>query len=167
MGSKVHTNNTIANALSQMVEPSHGRTTRTTGYWATAVNMSQSALYMKSQGERPITVHELIALTNATGDPLAVEALAQECGGIFLATPQCELPASVPLFQQLADTARQQSEALSAICEAVRDGVATPEERAQIDKEIVEMMASMSKLREMAHQLPSRVANVKQFKATM
>lgn len=164
---KVCTNNTVADALCHMVEPTHGRTTRGVGYWATAIGQSQSSLYMKCQGERPLTVKELIDITNATGDPLALEAVTAACGCVAFKVAQQELPVSIPLVEQINDTVQQQAEAIRCVCEAVKDGVTDDEERANIDREILEMMASMSRLREMVHQLPKKASNVKQFKASM
>lgn len=159
---KEFTNSTdIAEALGHMLLPTHKRTTKSAEFWATQFDTSVQALSMIFGGTRPLSVSLLVRATKATGDTLAVEALARQVGGIFLSTPQCEIPASVPLFQQIADTARQGSETLACICEAVRDGVATMDERSQIDAAIVSQMSELSKLRAMVHELPSKaVANV-------
>lgn len=148
----------LHDALARMVEPSFGRTTRSVQYWATQAGISPSALYMKCQGERAITVTELVALTKATGDDALLQAIAMETGHCVLRVADKLRLFDVDACEQIATTCREQAEAISAICGAVKDGIVTDDERAQIERELIEMSSETAKLRQMVMEMPRRGA---------
>lgn len=89
-----------------------------------------------------------------TGDTLAV--LAEECGYVAMKLAQTEIPADIPMLEQINDAVQQSAEAVRAICEAVKDGIATQEERDNVDREMMEMITSFTRARARLHELPSK-----------
>lgn len=167
MGEKVYTGMTPADALKMMLEPSMGRTTKSIPYWAHRMGMAPSTLYAKCNGDREITATDVVLATNATGDSLLLEAIGMATDHILISTKQGELPNGIPIIEQIADAAQQHAEAIKCACEAVKDGVATPEERESLDKEIAEMMASTARMRELVWRLPNKPQNVTRIKGAM
>lgn len=156
MGEKVYTGMAPADALKMMIEPSMGRTTKSIPYWANRWGVAPTTLYAMCAGDREITLRIAILATNDTGDSLLLEAIGMATDHIAISVKQGELPSGIPIIEQIADAAQQHAEAIKCACEAVKDGVATPEERMALDKEIVEMMASTTRMRELVWQLPSK-----------
>lgn len=147
---------TPAEALGAMLLPHGKRTTRSAEYWATRFGFSTPKLYKVCDGSAPFTVQVLIDATRETGDPLALEAVATACGYVAMKLAQTEIPADIPMLEQINDAVQQSAEAVRAICEAVKDGIATQEERDNVDREMMEMITSFTRARARLHELPSK-----------
>lgn len=126
---------------------------------ALAIGMTRKALDHRLQGETPISIQDLKALTNLLEDDRLIQYVCQLCGGQFVRDPHQmgEIRPEASLehaIRALADASREAGEGISVAAAALANRYCTPEEKVKVEREIIEAQAALSQLQAAVRSMP-------------
>lgn len=126
---------------------------------AEALGVGPGQLQHWLHGRTALPLPVAVSLHRTLDDDYLTQAYAHKCGGVFVPVPDDDsapkLSNCMKAMNLLADTCREQGEALAASSEVLADRVATPEEKARVRREILEAISAMTQLLRAIDSLPA------------
>lgn len=91
-----------------------------------------------NQEQHVLTVDDLRGIVRLTGDVMPIQALAYECGGVFMPLPRKEFPSDSDLMDAIARLGRNFGETMGEIGESVADGEIKIRHTKEVLREVLE-----------------------------